>query len=154
MKCIACGKDGAHERHCCDDKPRFCEGCFDKHHIKVHDPKNRCPDCAVEPGNVHDGGCDVERCSVCKGQWISCGHDNHDPEQSKWTGLWPGVAECRELGFWCIERRDARHPIGGCFWPCAADYPGAREDLNRLACFNALGHDKYIGSPILGTVTT
>lgn len=116
---------------------------------------DRCPDCGVEPGSVHDSGCDVERCSVCKGQWIMCGHDDHDPEKSKWVGEWPGVAECRELGFWCVERPAGmgNHPVGGCFWPCTPDYPGAREDLNRLAYYNASGNDdRYKGSPMLGQV--
>ena len=113
-----------------------------------------CPDCAVKPGEVHQGGCDVERCSVCKGQVISCdceGRDGHDPEKSKWTGEWPGDVECRELGFWCVERRDDPHPIGGCWWPCTKDYPGAREDLNRLAVYNQRGDDKrYEGCDVLG----
>ena len=151
MDCIACGKAGAYERHCCEDTPPFCEGCFDEHHLKVHDPENRCRDCGVKPGETHDGGCDVERCSVCKGQWISCGHEDHDPEKSKWTGLWPGVAECRELGFYCVERPHTHHPVGGWFWPCTKDYPGATEDLNRLACFNGLGNDsRYEGTKVLG----
>jgi hypothetical protein len=57
-----------------------------------------CPDCAAKPGFTHDSGCDVEFCSVCGGQWIGCGHKNHDPKLAFWTGFWPGKETVRLLG--------------------------------------------------------
>lgn len=89
-----------------------------------------CPDCNTEPGHYHVLGCDVERCPICGGQFISC--DCTELEQSpeeaiKWTGKWPGVAECQEFGWYCKWV-----PSDG--WvECSADDLDASPDLNRLS---------------------
>lgn len=57
----------------------------------------KCPDCAVETGNIHISGCDIERCSICGDQWISCGHEEHDPNKSKWTGELPDMRHPMEI---------------------------------------------------------
>lgn len=93
-----------------------------------------CPDCQVGPGEKHQKGCDVERCSICKGQRLMCGCKGHQKKKSIWTGEWPGVAECRERGWF--------HKSGSSV-PCSPDAPNAEPDLNRLAGFHATGKDEY-----------
>ena len=49
-----------------------------------------CPDCLCMKGQPHRDGCDIERCSICGVQRVSCGGCvGHDPTASGWTGEWP-----------------------------------------------------------------
>jgi len=57
-----------------------------------------CHDCGAKPGQPHEDGCDVERCSVCGGQRLCCGCKGHDRLFARWTGIWPGDAESRAMG--------------------------------------------------------
>ena len=59
---------------------------------------HNCSDCGVKPGHPHKDNCDVERCSVCGIQRLSCNCEGHDKDFSRWTGIWPGFAESNLLG--------------------------------------------------------
>lgn len=56
-----------------------------------------CPDCGVKPGQAHKRGCDIETCSSCGLQRMSCDCIEHDPLFSRWTGFFPGEIESAYL---------------------------------------------------------
>ncbi len=118
-----------------------------------------CHDCGAKPGDLHDHGCDCERCPRCGGQEISCGciyevcgMDQATLEEShpdiyregptaemyaKWDSEW-GSRRMLWTGQWpgeaeCIEYGFYSRWVDGYGWVgCAADAIGAAPDLNRL----------------------
>jgi hypothetical protein len=124
-----------------------------KNHLKQTD----CGDCGVKPGQYHIPGCDVERCPDCGGQMISCGMINlnsgecnpdekrdefGEGERLPWTGVWPGVLECIEYGFyskwhetggWLLPPTDEHKGFKAGHWvECSGDDPKAGPGLNEL----------------------
>lgn len=117
-----------------------------------------CDDCGVAPGEFHKPGCDVERCSRCGGQAISCGciyevngidqdtmeEDHPDiycngptPEMyARWQAEW-GHKDLPWTGDW-PGAAECREFGFWCKWTdrgwerCDASDPEARENLNRL----------------------
>jgi hypothetical protein len=89
--------------------------------------KRNCPDCGVAPDEMHVRGCDQEQCAKWGAQRLSCGCPFRRGDlRHPWTGIQPGVEECREYGFF------SRRWPGRGYLPCHADDPGAVEDINRL----------------------
>lgn len=87
-----------------------------------------CRDCTAAPGERHNENCCVARCSECGEQFITCEAHVNVNQPSTWTGEWPGVAECREFG-----------------WYTEPDSPwGVMEDLNRLAVDEHVEWDKQL----------
>lgn len=87
----------------------------------------KCHDCGASPGELHKKMCDVERCPDCGGQYISCDCEE-EPTRPRlpWTGIWPGVVECRKFGWYSKM-------VEGKGWVrCEKNDEGATEDLNRL----------------------
>ncbi len=117
--------------------------------------KKDCHDCAAKPGQLHFGGCDTERCPKCGGQIIGCDCFTDetwpaDADRLPWTGIWPGVLECIEFGWYSkwvpneiyeedvkqygIEKalRNLGADRPGRWVPCGANDPDAGPNLNRL----------------------
>jgi hypothetical protein len=89
-----------------------------------------CPDCGVKPGTKHVKGCDVARCINCGWQALSHMNFCDNPKGNKWaqiwTGIWPGVLECIEFGWY------AKFSPGKGWEETDANDPDGSPDLNRL----------------------
>ena len=60
--------------------------------------KTECHDCGAKPGETHDDGCDMEQCTVCRGQRMLCDCKKHNKKKAAWTGLWPMQADAAKAG--------------------------------------------------------
>lgn len=90
--------------------------------------QTKCPDCHVGIGELHTEGCDIERCSNCGGQRISCDCDESAATfRFPWTGEYPNVDTCRKFGLWC-KWEDGKGWVA-----CSEEDPEARENLNILS---------------------
>ena len=82
-------------------------------------PEYPCPDCGAAPGHLHlERGCPLEQCSTC-GFWGGCCCSSRGLLRVPWSGHYPGVTECREVG-WFIKGRETSVETEG------------SEDINRL----------------------
>lgn len=68
----------------------------------------------------------MARCPDTGAQRISCGCAKHTYPEIPWSGMWPGDAECIELGWYSV------FTPGRGWVRCSATTPGANPDLNRL----------------------
>lgn len=87
--------------------------------------RRACPDCGVQPGQLHLLGCDIERCRLCGSQRASCQCPMDDGVTEDdfggrlpWTGTWPGEAECQEYGliFAGTDIPDLNRLVMECDW--------------------------------------
>jgi len=56
-----------------------------------------CHDCGCKEGELHSPGCDMERCPLCGGQLITCGHLAFDSVRIPYI-QYPNICQyCGEL---------------------------------------------------------
>ena len=91
-----------------------------------------CPGCSARIGELHDDACCVAWCAALGLQRRDgcdtvrgCRTDPQRDCRTAWSGVHPGIAECREFGWFAV--------LGPQGWTSAAPgTPGAVEDVNRL----------------------
>ena len=87
--------------------PKEIDEICEKLISEAHDEADTlCHDCGVEPGQPHLEGCDVARCTTCKGQRLGC--DCEEENEDIWTGIWPGLLEALEMKLICCWDGDLK----------------------------------------------
>lgn len=90
--CRDCGGEMQEQISCTDETIVIYDRTFarirygDERHSRRYTPPANCGDCAAPLGGIHHLGCDQERCPMCMGQVLMCGHfdetedDTYDDE--------------------------------------------------------------------------
>lgn len=95
--------------------------------LKDMKPEYHCYDCGIIIGELHVEGCDVESCTECGLQKLSCDCDT--AERERWTGI--DNVRIREL---CEEHDLYTKWENGKGWvPASKDDNKSQHDLNRGA---------------------
>lgn len=126
--------------------------------------KNTCGDCGAAPGQQHEVNCDVARCPLCGMQDLGCAgyreydddeegigpvictnldEDRTDGDMQLWTGVWPGVEECVEFGWFSFLRPPGPGQQYGTWEQVGPLHPEAGPDLNRLITAGVKGELRW-----------
>jgi hypothetical protein len=88
--------------------------------------RTSCPDCSASPGKYHMKGCDIERCTECEGQRLSCGCTDHgDYQREKWSGI------AYEKAMLIAEENNLYVKWNNGWVKCSKNDEGASHDLNE-----------------------